>query len=67
MAGYFMEAHYMQLPDVTPFATWLKDNNISHSTGYRLVREGKLKIVKIHRRSYVTKNERERFLQSLSA
>lgn len=54
-----------ELPDLTPFAEWLKINKISRSSGYRLVRDDAVKIVKIRRRSYITRSERERFVKSL--
>ena len=53
--------------DLMLFAKWRKENDISNTTGYRLVKAGELKIVKIGRRTYITKTERERFVKSLSS
>jgi predicted site-specific integrase-resolvase len=50
-----MEAQFL------PFRPWLKANGISVTTGYRLVKEGVLKLTKIRSRSYLTKAESERF------
>lgn len=40
---------------------------LSHSKFYALVREGAIKLTKIGRRSYVTAQEIERFVQSLQS
>ena len=55
----------MSNSDLTPFAKWLEENEISRSTGYRLVKDKALNIVKLRRRSYITRSERERFVKSL--
>ena len=50
---------------VYPFRPWLKTNGISPTTGYRLVKEGVLRLTKIRRRSYIARTEAERFIKSL--
>ncbi len=50
-----------------PFRQWLKANKISTATGYRLVKEKKLRIAKIRSRSYITKDEEKRFVASIQS
>ena len=53
-------------PQLYPFRPWLKANGISATTGYRLAKEGALRLTKVRRRTYLTKSEAERFFASLS-
>jgi hypothetical protein len=52
-------------PQLQPFRPWLKANGISVTTGYRLVKDGALRLTKIRSRSYLTKTEETRWLASL--
>jgi hypothetical protein len=51
--------------EVTPVIIWCKRNLISRPTLYRLVRSGKLKLLKIGARSYLHKDESRRFFVEL--
>lgn len=50
---------------IIPFIDWLKANGLSRATGYRLINDGLLHITKVRRRTYITKNEAARFVDSL--
>jgi hypothetical protein len=52
-------------PDFIPFREYCRTNGIGISTGYRLVADGKLRLTKINSRSYVSREDREAFRQSL--
>jgi predicted site-specific integrase-resolvase len=52
-------------PDLTPFRDYCRANGIGISTGYRLVSDGKLRLTKINSRSYISREDREAFLNSL--
>ena len=54
-------------PDLIPFRSWCAGNGIGVTNGYALANSGKLHIVKLGRKSYVTKEESERFVKSLPA
>jgi predicted site-specific integrase-resolvase len=51
--------------DLTPFRDYCRANGIGISTGYRLVSDGKLRLTKINSRSYISREDREAFLNSL--
>jgi len=51
--------------DLFRFRPWARKNIGGISTAYRLVNEGKLKIVKIGKASYLTRDEISRFLRTL--
>lgn len=55
----------MDITTLIPFSDWLLANKISRTTGYRLVRDGALKLTKIRRRSYLTETEIVRFVKSV--
>jgi len=50
---------------ILPFRKWLGENHISVTVGYELVKKGALTLVRIGRRSYVTRQEADRFINSL--
>lgn len=52
-------------PDFIPLRQYCRDNGIGVSTGYRLVAEGRLRLTKINSRSYISREDREAFRQSL--
>lgn len=54
-------------PDLIPFRDWCKSNGIGITSGYSLANNGKLNLVKLGRKSFVTKEESERFAKSLPA
>ncbi len=54
-------------PDLIPFRSWCSSNGIGVTVGYALANSKKLHIVKLGRKSYVTKEESERFVKSLPA
>lgn len=51
--------------DLRRFRKWLAENDIPPSTGYLLVQKGKIKLTKIGSASYISRADREAFLQSL--
>ena len=55
-----------QDPELVPFREWLRANGIGISTGYRLVSDGRLTLTHIGKRSYLTRQARAAFLESLS-
>lgn len=52
-------------PDFIPLRQWCRDCGIGVSTAYRLVADGKLRLTKINSRSYISREDREAFRQSL--
>jgi len=57
--------HNVSEPDLVRFRPWARANIGGISTAYRLVNEGRLRITKIGKSSYVTRAEIQRFLKSL--
>jgi hypothetical protein len=55
-----------QGPELVPFRDWLRTNGIGISTGYRLVSDGRLTLTHIGKRSYLTRQARAAFLESLN-
>lgn len=57
----------MEGPDLIPFRTWCRENGIALSTAYRMISDGrmKLKVTHVGKRTYLTRQDREAFLQSL--
>jgi len=53
--------------DLYLFRPWLMANGISTTTGYRLVRDGALRLTKIRKRSYVARTEATRFIKSIQS
>lgn len=51
--------------DLVPFRDYCRANGIGISTGYRLVSDGRLRLTKINSRSYVSREDREAFIESL--
>lgn len=51
---------------ITPFRTWLSANGIGTTKGYQLVKEGKLKTVKIGKNRFITEQAAQAFVESLS-
>lgn len=54
-------------PDLIPFRDWCKSNGLGITSAYSLANSNKLRLVKIGRKSYVTREESERFVKSLPA
>jgi hypothetical protein len=52
-------------PELVRFRPWARANIGGVSTAYRLVKEGKLRLTKIGKSSYVTRAEIQRFIKSL--
>jgi predicted site-specific integrase-resolvase len=50
---------------MTPFRKWLAANGISATMGYKLVREGKLRPVKLAKKTMITREEADRFANTL--
>jgi GTP-sensing pleiotropic transcriptional regulator CodY len=48
---------------VFPLGSWFKAKNISHSHGYKMIREGKVNVIKIGNKPGVTESEDRRFLR----
>lgn len=53
--------------DIILFRRWLRANDISPATGYRLVKAGKLHLTKIGARTYLTASEAARFIAALQS
>lgn len=51
--------------DIILFRRWLRANDISPATGYRLVKAGKLHLTKLGARTYITASEAARFVAAL--
>ncbi len=49
-----------------PFRPWLFANGLKPTRGYQLVKEGKLKTVKIGKNRFITDNAADEFIASLT-
>ena len=56
-----MQAQAALDPDFVPFRDYCRANGIGVTTGYKLVKDGKIKLCHIGKRSYLTREEREAF------
>lgn len=52
-------------PEMMPFRDWCKASGFGLTTGYKLVKAKKIKIVKLGKLSMITREESKRFAQSL--
>lgn len=52
---------------LNPFRPWLSANGIGVTKGYQLVNQGKLKTVKIGKNRFVTDQDADEFIASLSS
>lgn len=50
---------------MTPLRKWCEKRQIGITTAYQLLKDGKLKAVKLGRRTYITDTEDQRFIDSL--
>lgn len=50
---------------MTPIRKWCEKRNIGTTLAYRLLKEGKLKAVKLNSKTYITDEEDDRFIKSL--
>ncbi len=57
--------NYASQPELVRFRPWARANIGGVSTAYRLVKDGRLRITKIGKSSYVTRAEIQRFMKSL--
>jgi hypothetical protein len=54
-------------PDFLRFRKWCHTVNIAPSTGYELIKAGRIAVVKIGRGTFITREARQRFVASLEA
>lgn|GEM_PF-4348385 len=52
-------------PDLIPFRTWCKVNNIGITTAYKLLNSGQLMAVKVGKKTFIHREEAARWIKSL--
>ncbi|MCB2082233.1 MAG: helix-turn-helix domain-containing protein [Hyphomicrobiales bacterium] len=54
-------------PNLIPFKDWCDSHHIGRTTGYKILNSGEIKAIKIGNKTYISREEDERYINSLPA